>query len=37
MDPKNALMVGMLVGIVLFFVLMYKGVIYRWFDWLENR
>ncbi len=37
MEPKYALMVGMLVGIALFFVLLQTGVIYKWFDWLENR
>ncbi len=37
MEPKFALMLGMVVGIILFFVLERTGVIYKWFDWLENR
>ncbi len=37
MDPKYAMMIGMGVGIVLFFVLERTGVIYKWFDWMDNR
>ena len=37
MDLKNALMLGMGVGIVLFFVLERTGVIYKWFEWMDNR
>lgn len=37
MDPKTALMVGIVVGIVLFFILERTGVIYKWFDWFDNR
>jgi len=37
MDPKNALMLGMVAGIILFFVLERTGVIYKWFDWFDNR
>lgn len=36
MDPKYALMLGMVVGIVLFFILERTGVIYKWFDWLDR-
>jgi hypothetical protein len=36
MDPKSAVLVGFVVGIVLFFVLERTGVIYKWFEWLDK-
>ncbi len=36
MDVKTALMIGMVVGIVLFFILERTGVIYKWFDWFDK-
>jgi hypothetical protein len=31
MDPKSAIMVGMVIGIVLFFLLERSGLLYKWF------
>lgn len=31
MDPKSAIMGGMVIGIVLFFVLERSGLLYKWF------
>jgi hypothetical protein len=36
MDPKSAVLVGIVVGIVLFFVLERTGVIYKWFEWFDK-
>jgi hypothetical protein len=36
MSVSTALMVGIVVGIVLFFVLERMGIIYKWFDKLEK-
>lgn len=36
MDPKIALFLGIIVGIVLFFVLERLGIIYKWFDKMDN-
>ncbi len=32
MDEKTALLVGIVVGIVLFFALERSGLLYKWFD-----
>jgi hypothetical protein len=36
MDPKMAVLIGMGVGIVLFFVLERAGIIYKWFEWFDR-
>ncbi len=37
MDPKVALFLGIIVGIVLFFVLERTGILYKWFDKWDGR
>lgn len=37
MDPKQAIILGFVVGMVLFVILERTGIIYKWFDKWDSR